>query len=172
VVLAGFTRFASRARVRQLAYLAFCEPPPTRAVLLAGLLKTQKAAASWRRSSRHTPTWILPTLPTGLGSLWRRARDCPATVTTTTTRGRAESLALPCECSDAHGFRQRWRENTNSILYNPIWHRSQCFGEKWGARVLRVRSVSREEVLASVGVQGAWVGRCGFEADKGALQNR
>jgi len=26
---------------------------------------------------------------------------------------------------------------------------------KWGARVLRVRSASREEVLASAGVQGA-----------------
>ena len=29
---------------------------------------------------------------------------------------------------------------------------------KWGARVLRVRSVSRGEVWASAGVQGAWVG--------------
>jgi len=34
----------------------------------------------------------------------------------------------------------------NSNYYNPIWHRSQCCGVKWGARVLRVRSVSREEV--------------------------
>ena len=31
------------------------------------------------------------------------------------------------------------------------------------ARVLRVRSVSREEVWASAGVQGAWVGACGCE---------
>ena len=38
---------------------------------------------------------------------------------------------------------------------------------KWGARVLRVRSVSREEVWASAGVQGAWVVGCGCEADKG-----
>ena len=36
---------------------------------------------------------------------------------------------------------------SNSNLYNPIWHRSQCCGVKWGARVLRVRSVSREEVV-------------------------
>ena len=34
-------------------------------------------------------------------------------------------------------------------LIQSIWHRSQCFGVKWGARVLRVRSVSREEVWAS-----------------------
>jgi len=32
----------------------------------------------------------------------------------------------------------------------------------WGARVLRVRSVSREEIWASAGVQGAWVGGCGW----------
>ena len=32
---------------------------------------------------------------------------------------------------------------------NPIWHRSQCCGVKWGARMLRARSVSREEVWAS-----------------------
>jgi len=55
--------------------------------------------------------------------------------------------------------------NSNSNQYSPIWHRSQCCGVKWGARVLRVRSVSREEVWASVGVQGAWVGGCGCEAD-------
>ena len=36
--------------------------------------------------------------------------------------------------------------NSNSNYYNPIWHRSQCCGIKWGARVLRVRSVSREGV--------------------------
>ena len=30
--------------------------------------------------------------------------------------------------------------NSNSNLYNPIWHRSQCCGVKWGARALRVRS--------------------------------
>ena len=47
---------------------------------------------------------------------------------------------------------------SNSNYYNPIWHRSQCCGSKWGARVLRVRSVSREEIWASAGVQGAWVG--------------
>jgi hypothetical protein len=35
-----------------------------------------------------------------------------------------------------------------------------------GARALRVRSVSREEVLASAGVQGAWVSGCGCEADR------
>ena len=35
--------------------------------------------------------------------------------------------------------------NSNSNQYSPIWHRSQCCGVKWGARVLRVRSVSREE---------------------------
>ena len=40
---------------------------------------------------------------------------------------------------------------------------------KWGARVLRVRSVSREEVWASAGVQGAWVGGCGCETDKGVF---
>ena len=34
-----------------------------------------------------------------------------------------------------------------------------------GARALRVRSVSSEEVWASAGVQGAWVGGCGSEAD-------
>ena len=34
-----------------------------------------------------------------------------------------------------------------------------------GARALRVRSVSREEVWASAGVQGAWVNGCGCEAD-------
>ena len=39
--------------------------------------------------------------------------------------------------------------NSNSNKYNPIWHRSQCCGVKWGARVLRVRSVSREEVWAA-----------------------
>ena len=32
---------------------------------------------------------------------------------------------------------------------------------------MRVRSVSRGEVWASAGVQGAWVGGCGCEADKG-----
>ena len=51
------------------------------------------------------------------------------------------------------------------VQYNPIWHRSQCCGVKWGARVLRVRSVSREEVWESAGVRGAWVGGCGCEAD-------
>ena len=35
-------------------------------------------------------------------------------------------------------------------LIQLIWHRSQCCGVKWGARVLRVRSVSREEVCARV----------------------
>ena len=34
-----------------------------------------------------------------------------------------------------------------------------------GARALCVRSVSRQEVWASAGVQGAWVAGCGFEAD-------
>jgi hypothetical protein len=34
-----------------------------------------------------------------------------------------------------------------------------------GARALRVRLVSREEAWASAGVQGAWVGGCGCEAD-------
>ena len=34
-----------------------------------------------------------------------------------------------------------------------------------GARALRVRSVSREEVWASAGMQGAWVSGCGCEAD-------
>jgi len=29
-------------------------------------------------------------------------------------------------------------QNSNSNLYNPIWHRSQCCGVKWGARVLRI----------------------------------
>ena len=38
-------------------------------------------------------------------------------------------------------------------------------GVKWGARVLRVRSVSREEARASAGVQGAWVDGCGCGAD-------
>jgi len=32
-----------------------------------------------------------------------------------------------------------------------------------------VRSVSREEVWASAGVQGAWVGGCGCEADQGVF---
>ena len=42
---------------------------------------------------------------------------------------------------------------------------------KWGERVLRVRSVSREEVWASAGVQGAWMGGCGCgcEADQGVF---
>ena len=35
--------------------------------------------------------------------------------------------------------------------------------------MLRVRSVSREEVWLSAGVQGAWVGGCGCEADKGVF---
>ena len=74
---------------------------------------------------------------------------------------------------------------------NPRWHSSQCCGAKWarvrceleleliqghmaqkpvlrvevGARVLRVRSVSREEAWASAGAQGAWVSWCGCEAD-------
>ena len=34
-----------------------------------------------------------------------------------------------------------------------------------GARALRERSVSRGEVWASAGVQGAWVSGCGCEAD-------
>ena len=34
-----------------------------------------------------------------------------------------------------------------------------------GARALRVRSGSREEAWASVGVRGAWVSGCGCEAD-------
>ena len=34
-----------------------------------------------------------------------------------------------------------------------------------GARALRVRSVSRKEVWASAGVQGAGVNGCGCEAD-------
>ena len=34
-----------------------------------------------------------------------------------------------------------------------------------GARVLRVRSVSREKARASADVQGAWVGGCGCRAD-------
>ena len=38
-----------------------------------------------------------------------------------------------------------------------------------GARALRVRSVSREEAWACAGVQGAWVGGCGCEADQGVL---
>ena len=38
-----------------------------------------------------------------------------------------------------------------------------------GARALRVRSVSREEVWASAGVQSAWVGGCGCEADTGVF---
>ena len=37
-------------------------------------------------------------------------------------------------------------------LNNPIWHRSQCCGVKWGARVLRVRSVSRGEVGATFAI--------------------
>ena len=39
-------------------------------------------------------------------------------------------------------------ETPTVFLYNPIWHRSQCCGVKWGARVLRVRSVSREQAWA------------------------
>ena len=34
-----------------------------------------------------------------------------------------------------------------------------------GARALRVRTMSRGEVWASAGVQGAWVSGCGCEAD-------
>ena len=34
-----------------------------------------------------------------------------------------------------------------------------------GARALRVRSVSREEAWARLGVQGAWMSGYGFEAD-------
>ena len=34
-----------------------------------------------------------------------------------------------------------------------------------GCQVLRVRSVSKEEAWASAGVQGAWVGGFGYEAD-------
>ena len=40
----------------------------------------------------------------------------------------------------------------NSNQYNPIWLRSQCSGVKWGARVLRVRSVPREEAWANKAV--------------------
>jgi len=69
--------------------------------------------------------------------------------TCTIYRRRAPPPALECpgECSAA----------AQVVPYNPIWHRSQCCGVKWGARVLRVRSVSREEVWARV-----W---CGCEAD-------
>ena len=38
-----------------------------------------------------------------------------------------------------------------------------------GARALRVRSVLKEKVLASAGVQGAWVSGGGCEADQGVL---
>jgi len=47
----------------------------------------------------------------------------------------------------------------------PHMAQKECCGVKWGARVLRVSLVSREEVWASAGVQGAWVGGCGCEAD-------
>ena len=40
---------------------------------------------------------------------------------------------------------------------------------KWGARVLRARLVPREEAWASAGVQSAWVGGCGCEADWGVF---
>jgi hypothetical protein len=43
-------------------------------------------------------------------------------------------------------------------------HKPMLRGEV-GARALRVRSVSREEVWASAGVQGAWVSGCRCEAD-------
>ena len=41
-----------------------------------------------------------------------------------------------------------------------------------GARALRVRSVSRGEVWASAGMQGAWVSGCGCEADQGMLRSQ
>jgi len=57
---------------------------------------------------------------------------------------------------------RRTRTRTYTALYGT--EASKLRGEV-GARVLRVRSVSREEVWASVGVQGAWMGGCGCEAD-------
>ena len=39
---------------------------------------------------------------------------------------------------------QMWHQLTK---INPIWHRSQCCGLKWGASLLRVRSVSREKYI-------------------------
>ena len=51
------------------------------------------------------------------------------------------------------GLRAR-RRSPPELELELIWHRSQCCGVKWGARVLRVRLVSREEVWASAGVQG------------------
>jgi len=48
------------------------------------------------------------------------------------------------------GRARAWKAaNSKSNLYH--MHRSQCCGVKWGARVLRVRLVSREEAWASAG---------------------
>jgi len=69
-------------------------------------------------------------------------------------------LALPLVLLPVLPVLSQFPKNSTKTIsnkYNPIWHRSQCCGVKWGARVLRVRSVSREEVWASAGVQGAWV---------------
>ena len=54
--------------------------------------------------------------------------------------------------------------NENELIQTQMAQKQVLRGEV-GSRALRVWSVSREEVWASAGVQGAWVGGCGCEAD-------
>ena len=50
-------------------------------------------------------------------------------------------------------------------LIQPYMAQKPMLRGEVGALALRVRSVSKEEVWASAGVQGAWVSGCGCEAD-------
>ena len=63
----------------------------------------------------------------------------------------------------------RWRSELELELIQPQMEQKPVLRDGVGARALRVRSVSREGALASVGVRGAWVSGCGCEADLGVL---
>ena len=78
-------------------------------------------------------------------------------------RGAQHAPATPCAMSftcDAQKFEFE-------LELEPIHHMAQkpVLRGEVGARALRVRSVSREEVWASAVVQGAWVSWCGYETD-------
>ena len=57
-----------------------------------------------------------------------------------------------------------WRELELELI-QPHIAQKPVLRDEMGARALHVRSVSREGAWASAGVQGAWVGGCGCEAD-------
>ena len=112
-----------------------------------GVLGSQLAYCSVRLSlSWHR--WLLPHKSKYIFTKMQRNRPVPAPKSL--GRGPAEATAgynrrrstsafgLPCRGSYVAKF-----SNSNSNEYNPLWHRSQCCGVKWGARVLRVRSGSR-----------------------------